>query len=239
MNFNSRVIPTQHLNYLIYKRRDNNPSFHEFNITCSIGWPWTTLTGGHWASLSAATIWTLRCLVCDFPLVLISLVNTCGEEKEGGNKVVHWQAGVCSYLPIRWTITLREARNRARCSSPSGRRSWRRQVSAPGRSWTPGWGGWLCLHLEPPAAGCGPAQRYAPPPPGSGLWQHRDRDKISSAHFLPLITFNSWTWSFAIKYMELFKTSCICRVGNVSLFLFECNPDAEMSVDSEISYFEG
>lgn len=43
------------------------------------------LTGGHWASLSAATSWTLRCLVWDFPLVLISLVNTynnSGEEEE-------------------------------------------------------------------------------------------------------------------------------------------------------------
>lgn len=41
------------------------------------------LTAGHWASLSAATIWTLRCLAWDFPLDLMSLCRTCGTYERG------------------------------------------------------------------------------------------------------------------------------------------------------------
>lgn len=53
------------------------------------------------------------------------------------------------------------------------RRSSRRPGWEPGRSWTPGEGGLLCLHPEPPAVGYGPAQRFAPPLPESGLEMER------------------------------------------------------------------
>lgn len=40
------------------------------------------LTGGHWASLSAATSWTFRCLLWDFPLDLTSLCRTWMKEQK-------------------------------------------------------------------------------------------------------------------------------------------------------------
>lgn len=37
----------------------------------------SNISGGHWASFSAATIWTLRLRLCDLPRDLISLCSTC------------------------------------------------------------------------------------------------------------------------------------------------------------------
>lgn len=38
--------------------------------------PCSLLTGGHCASLSAATSWTFKCLLCDFPLDFINRCKT-------------------------------------------------------------------------------------------------------------------------------------------------------------------
>lgn len=40
----------------------------------------SNISGGHCASLSAATNWTFKCLLCDFPLDLISRCKTFGED---------------------------------------------------------------------------------------------------------------------------------------------------------------
>lgn len=140
------------------------------------------LTGGHWASLSAATSWTLRCLVWDFPLVLISLVNTYTrkERVEKGRKRQQ-QMILCHKI----TVFSHSGRN----SFLSGfcwlnlllvRRSSRRQGSERGRSLKPAEGGWLCLHLKSPAVSCGQARRCAPPRPGSGLQKQATNTKLQN-----------------------------------------------------------
>lgn len=124
------------------------------------------LTGGHWASLSAATSWTLRCLVWDFPLVLISLVNTCfiGMKPELSLRKSHF---IWFDFAFWWSLL-------------SVRRSWHRPELEPGRFWTLAEGGWRCLHLKQPTADCGRAQRYAPPPPGSELQHQRAKARLAS-----------------------------------------------------------
>lgn len=48
---------------------------------CEQATRWWLLTGGHWASLSAATSWTFRCLLCDFPLDLTNLCRTWSDTR--------------------------------------------------------------------------------------------------------------------------------------------------------------
>lgn len=63
--------------------------------------PVSGLTAGHWASLSAATIWTLRCLAWDLPRDLINRCRTCGkrgqEEKTAVNKTKSTFLSFCNY----------------------------------------------------------------------------------------------------------------------------------------------
>jgi len=63
-----------------------------------------TLTLGHWASLSAATIWTFKCLVWDLPLVFISLVRTWTADEKRKEKGTGRMSGRHMGVKVRWTL---------------------------------------------------------------------------------------------------------------------------------------
>lgn len=50
----------------------------------------SNISGGHWASFSAATICTLRFLACDFPRDFINLCRTCKGQKKVQIRLTIW-----------------------------------------------------------------------------------------------------------------------------------------------------
>lgn len=76
-----------------------------------------SLTGGHWASLSAATSCTFRCLLCDFPRDFTSLCRTWRHRE-----LTHGAKGLVEHTGARPTSWLRVGPGGAQCgfnTSPS------------------------------------------------------------------------------------------------------------------------
>lgn len=69
------------------------------------------LTGGHWASLSAATIWTLRCLAWDLPLDLMSRCSTWRQMRTERNKTIQIVLETNLNESFVWTITKSVTKN--------------------------------------------------------------------------------------------------------------------------------